>query len=126
MDVNIQEFVQPVDPEEWWRNMRRQYNMGFMIAGSVAFTIYCLIMFLLVFPQEPHAEISLETVMFLFLVYALMLAFANLLYLLGPVVEKVVDPDDKSAFRKRLYNIECIVSFSLPFLVPLMVLFLYL
>lgn len=115
----------PPDTWRWWQSQRRFYNFALLAAGLVAFLCYAAAAELCG-PWEPdEIEITAFTVIGQAFGYLLMMAAANLLYMAGPIAEKIVQPRNVPHFRSRLFAAGLCFSVALPFIVPLTVIFKY-
>lgn len=79
---------------DWWESRRWTYNLRLAIAGWVAFAAYCLVCWTLLPRVVPAVdiEITLFTTLFQGIGYLIAMGIANLCYLLGPLVETIVNP----------------------------------
>jgi uncharacterized protein YebE (UPF0316 family) len=109
---------------EWWERKRRKYNKGLVIAGISAFILYVVLGSVLI-TEDDDFEITIFTTLFQGIGYLFMMAVANMFYNLGYIVEQMFNKTDDIRFRKRLFNLGYWFSCGLPFLVPLMVLIMY-
>ncbi|MBS2040361.1 hypothetical protein JST97_35565 [bacterium] len=105
---------------EWWESRRWTYNLRLAIAGWVAFAAYCLVSWTLLPRVVPAVdiEITLFTTLFQGIGYLIAMGFANLCYLLGPLVETIVNPHRPETLRQTLYGLGTAFSVGLPFLIP--------
>ena len=121
MTDSITRLIPPDRSEawRWWEARRLRYNIGLVVAG---WTAYALFLFLQ-YSGAPQLEISmgalLPMTLFLGVGYLLAMALANLLYLLGVVIEVVIRPVDVDFFRERAWSLGFWGSCFLPFLFPL-------
>jgi len=114
------------DSRAFWRGRRRRYNVALVIAGLSAFACYAMIVELA--PRQlsdvdtgQPPEITLFTMGFQAVGYLVAMGVANILYGLGPLSERLIDPEDPAAFRERTFKLGLWFSVSLPFLVPVLV-----
>ena len=106
---------------QWWLGRLPKYNLAMIISGLSAFTAYGLIGFLLL-PEKEGFEVTLFTTLVQGIGYLFMMAFANICYLLGPVSEILLRPDNVSLYREKWYTFGSRFSFALPFVAPVMLL----
>ena len=109
---------------EWWRERRKKYNLGLIVAGVLAYICYVAV--LSVFHSDDRladVEITVFTILFQGLGYLVMMLVANLLYNLGSLAESVCKPRHPEQFRTTLFNLGFWFSVSLPFIVPALLLF---
>ena len=113
----------PTDAWRWWEARRLRYNIGLAIAGWAAWGLFAVEMLMF----QPLAE---DSVMILTpaiilgqgLVWLVVMGVANILYLLGPVSERVLRPTDAEAYRRRMFGLGFWGSMAVPFLFPATVL----
>lgn len=120
LDDNIQQTN-----KEWWASRRLKYNIGLVIAGITAFILYVILGSTLIMPYDENFEITLFTTIFQGIGYLFMMFVANLFYNLGHVADKMFNKNNDEQFRKRLFNYGYWFSFGLPFLIPLMIVIMY-
>jgi hypothetical protein len=109
---------------DWWRERRKKYNLGLIVAGIIAYICYLAV--LSVFHSDDRladVEITVFTILFQGLGYLVMMLVANLLYNLGSLAESVCKPRHPEQFRTTLFNLGFWFSVSLPFIVPVLLLF---
>ncbi|MDB6003016.1 MAG: hypothetical protein JWR15_3 [Prosthecobacter sp.] len=104
---------------QWWLSRLPKYNLGLIIAGVSAFIAYVLIGAVLL-PATEEFEVTFFTFLLQGFGYLIMMAFANVCYLIGPASEIMLRPDDVSKYREKWYKLGCQFSFALPFCVPVM------
>jgi len=105
---------------QWWRQHRLRYNVGLIISGLVAFSIYATLIFLYG-ERIDGADITLFTTLFQGVAYLLAMGVANLCYYLSPLSEIVIRPRNPLTYRRVIYNIGSWFSWALPFLIPFLV-----
>ena len=107
---------------QWWGARRKRYNIALILAGLGAFAAYATIasMFHDHFNQ---LEITVFTIVFQTIGYALAMAVANVCYFLGPVTERLIRPADVNSYRKITYRLGLLFSVLLPFLLPALLLY---
>ncbi len=103
----------------WWEARRLRYNIGLVVVGWTAYALFLLLQY----TGAPQLEISWQALgpmtIFLGIGYLLLMALANLLYLLGVVLERFIQPDDIAFYRERAWALGFWGSIALPFLFPL-------
>ncbi|MCF8277385.1 MAG: hypothetical protein K9J17_11690 [Flavobacteriales bacterium] len=109
---------------QWWSDRRDHYNIGLIVAGILAFFTYAIVGSLL-FANDIGFEITIFTTAFQGFGYMIMMVVANLLYSLGSFVDRMFNKTNDESFRQRLFILGCLFSFSLPFLVPVMLIVVY-
>lgn len=65
------------------------------------------------------------TMLFQGIAYLLMMAVANVMYLLGPVTESLLRPKNRQQYRERCFALGFWFSVVLPFSIPLMIVISY-
>jgi|SRR5580692_9704925 hypothetical protein len=109
----------------WWANRRLKYNKGLVIGGILAFISYAILGSLLIAPHDNDFEITLFTIFFQGVGYLVMMGIANIFYGLGSIVDRYYNKSNDEKFRQKLFNLGYWGSFSLPFLIPLLVVLTY-
>lgn len=120
LDENIQQTS-----KQWWASRRLKYNKGLVIAGITAFILYVILGSTLISPYDNDFEITLFTTAFQGFGYLFMMLIANLFYNLGHIADKMFNKENDERFRKRLFNLGYWFSFGLPFLIPTMIVIMY-
>lgn len=120
LDENIQQTSR-----KWWASRRLKYNKGLVIAGITAFIFYAVLGEILIMPYDSEFEITLFTIAFQGIGYLFMMLIANLFYNLGHIADNMFNKDNSDQFRKRLFNFGYWFSFGLPFLIPTMIVVMY-
>ena len=103
----------------WWRN-RLKYNKGLIIAGVIAFLLYCILGPIIIGPHEEFEETIFEMA-FQGFAYLIMMGIANIFYTLGWVIDSSLNIDNSPLFRERLFALGYWFSFALPILLILSV-----
>ena len=106
--------------QQWWGSHRLKYNGGLLIAGFIAFILYCILGPMIIAPHEEFEETIFEMA-FQGGIYFLMMLLANVFYTLGPVVDQFFNRNNSILFRKRLFALGYWFSFALPILLILSV-----
>jgi hypothetical protein len=107
-------------PSQWWLYKRIAYNKGLVIAGIIAFALYCVLGPIIIAPHEEF-EVSLFTMTFQGCAYFIMICIANIFYTLGWIVDTSFNKSNSLLFRKRLFAVGYWFSFALPILLILSV-----
>jgi hypothetical protein len=102
---------------QWWSKRRLRYNLALMAAGFTAFVLMNVIETSFE-EQFPEYELTAFTLFFTALGAIAILVVANLCYLLGPLSEWLIRPDDVGRYRFVTYGLGFWLSMALPFLVP--------
>jgi len=110
---------------EWWASRRLKYNTGLVIAGITAFFLYVILGSTLIMPHDSEFEITLFTIVFQGIGYLFMILIANLFYNLGHIADNMFNKNDDERFRRRLFNLGYWFSFGLPFLIPIIIVIMY-
>jgi len=110
------------DSWSWWEARRLRYNMALILSGIAAYAI-CIGLFYafgidLMRDWRPATSMTIMAGVS----YVGFMIFANLCYLLGPVTESLIRPQNAEAFRKRLFALGFWSSGLVPFTFPLIVL----
>ncbi|MDP9082012.1 MAG: hypothetical protein M3O71_31745 [Bacteroidota bacterium] len=107
-------------PSQWWLYKRIEYNKGLVIAGIIAFALYCVLGPIIIAPHEEFEETIFE-IAFQGFAYLIMICVANVFYTLGWIVDTSFNKNNSLLFRKRLFAIGYWFSFALPILLILSV-----
>jgi len=110
-----------LDSRSWWRQRRKVYNRGLRKSGLLAFIAYC-IAFEFSLPADSCAEISIFTIFAQGVGFLFAVGIANILYGMGPLVERVISPRDPERLRRVLFGLGYWFSVALPFSAPALVL----
>lgn len=106
----------PTDAWRWWEARRLRYNIVLFVVGWIGFA-------LLVTLASGFAPLSLQSlgvadalgvIIRLGTIYLLYMVAANLLFLLGPVLESLIKPEPVQAYRRRAWSMGLLVSAALP------------
>lgn len=106
--------------EKWWSSQRLRYNKGLLIAGFIAFLLYCILGEFIIAPHEEFEETIFEMA-FQGVAYSIMIVIANAFYLLGYLTDISFNSNNSQLFRERLFALGYWFSFSLPILLILSV-----
>jgi hypothetical protein len=113
---------------EWWSAQRGPYNFGFLIAGVIAFATCEALVCTVIARIDPHIEITIFALIFQIFLFSVVmgvgLGFANLFYFLGPISERLLNPQDPQRFRSIVYGLGYWFSVILPFAAPASLLYL--
>ncbi len=107
------------DTWAWWQARRLRYNLALGAAGLVAYALTVGLYYS--FGERVWSSLEEAAGMTLFLgtMFLLVMALANILYMLGPFTESVVRPKDLRRFRETAWAMGLWGSVSLPFLFTL-------
>ena len=103
----------------WWEGRRLRYSIGLAVAGSIAYGLYVLEI-LTITPRLEGGLWPLQASHTLWagLCWLVVMAVANVLFLLGPVSETVFRPADVDGYRRRMFGLGFWFSVAVPFLFP--------
>lgn len=107
------------DAWTWWQERRFSYNVAIATAGVIAYSLAIVLHYAFgdhIWAAWPEA---LSQTIFLGVGYLVMMATANVFYLLGPFGEKWLNPADPAGYRRTAYAMGLWGSCALPFLFPL-------
>lgn len=114
MSTTLESPSRAGDTWRWWEARRLRYNIGLAVAGALAWVLFAIEMALL----TEWFSISVSLTLAQGLAWLVAMGAANLLYLLGPVSERVFRPDDADAYRRRIYGLGFWFSMAVPFAFP--------
>jgi hypothetical protein len=106
--------------KQWWRSKRLSYNKGLLIAGFIAFILYCVLGEIIIAPHEEFEE-TIFAMAFQGFAYFIMICIANLFYTWGWVIDRSFNNDNSQRFREKLFALGYWFSFALPILIILSV-----
>ena len=75
-----------VTARQWWQANRLKYNIGLVIAGFIAFLLYCILGPIIIGPHEEFEETIFEMA-FQGFAYLIMMGIANIFYTLGWMID---------------------------------------
>jgi high-affinity Fe2+/Pb2+ permease len=100
---------------QWWWGNRLKYNIGLIIAGFIAFLLYCILGPIIIGPHEEFEE-TIFAMAFQGFAYLIMMCLANVFYTLGWIIDSSFNKSNSQLFRKRLFALGYWFSFALPIL----------
>jgi hypothetical protein len=109
-----------LSPKQWWLHNRYKYNKGLVIAGVIAFLLYCILGPIFIAPHEEF-EVTIFEMAFQGMAYLMMMVIANVFYTLGWIIDISFNKKNSQLFRDRLFALGYWFSFSLPILLILSV-----
>ncbi len=104
----------------WWESKRCNYNKGLIIAGFIAFLLYCILGEIIIARYEEFEETVFE-IAFQGGAYFMMMILANVVYTLGWMLDLLFNSNNSQHFRERLFALGYWFSFALPILLILSV-----
>lgn len=102
----------------WWKN-RAKYNKGLLIAGIVAFILYCFLGPIFIAPHAVEFEETIFEMAFQGIAYLFMMMIANVFYTLGSLIDIWFNTNNSPRFRERLFALGYWFSVALPSLLIL-------
>jgi uncharacterized membrane protein len=99
--------------KKWWWSKRCKYNKGLIIAGFIAFMLYCILGEIIIAPHEEFEETIFEMA-FQGVAYFIMICIANAFYTLGWIIDISFNSKNSQCFREQLFSIGYWFSFALP------------
>ena len=112
--------VERISAKEWWGRRRKRYNLGLVLAGILAFACYVVVVFwgISIDAIPDPGAITLLTTVVQGVGYLFMMGVANLCYNLGPLSERIVQPNDLNKYRETTFRLGFWFSVLLPFAIP--------
>jgi hypothetical protein len=101
--------------KKWWWSNRCKYNKGLILAGFIAFLLYCILGEIIIAPHEEFEE-TIFAMAFQGGAYLFMMVAANAIYSLGWIIDIVFNKSNSQRFRERLFALGYWLSFALPIL----------
>lgn len=103
----------------WWEGRRLAYNIALFVTGWIGFAL--LVAFAFAWDARSLSDIWRDGTTDLLvvtarmgLVYLVYMAAANLLFLIGPLLEVLLKPEPIPAYRRRAWTMGLVVSVGLP------------
>jgi hypothetical protein len=110
-------YAMNIITQNWWAKHRLMYNIFLVVAGVSAFA--CMVLIGETFCQADSGyEITVFTIGFQAIGYLMAMVLANVLYGLGSLLERAVNPQYLQPYRKCAFALGTAFSVALPFLVP--------
>lgn len=110
---------------QWWWAKRLKYNIGLIVAGFIAFLLYCILGEIIIAPHEEFEE-TIFGIAFQGVAYLFMMGLANIFYTLGWVIDSTFNTGNNQLFRERLFALGYWFSCALPVLFILIVMIIFL
>jgi hypothetical protein len=110
------------DTSLWWSAHRLRYNVGLTIGGFVAFLLYVTLAWTFA-DRLNQVEVTGFTIAVQALAFGVVLLIANVCYFVGPLVERLLKPNDVVKFRLTTFNLGFWFSALLPLSLPAAVLY---
>jgi hypothetical protein len=108
------------ESRKWWESRRLRYNLGLVIAGILTFIVTEFVSYRFIAPYDRSFNPApLFVIIPQGLGYLCMMGVANVMYILGYVIDVRYNITGKDSFRKRLFNFGFWFSVGLPFIIPL-------
>src|SRR4051812_38725451 len=101
---------------DWWAKRRLTYNLVLVGSGFAAFAAMIAVGEA-VCVADPDYEFTVFTVAFQAVGYAIAMAIANVLYGLGPAVERWFQPSNLVLYRRSAFGVGATLSAAAPLLV---------
>ncbi|MBI1197212.1 MAG: hypothetical protein GC203_05050 [Phenylobacterium sp.] len=107
------------DAWTWWQARRLPYNLVLAVAGWMAYGLAIGQSYAFGRPMWESASDALGMTLFLGTGFLILMGFANIAFLLGPMVEASVRPADAALYRRTALALGTWGSFAVPFAFPL-------
>jgi hydrogenase-4 membrane subunit HyfE len=91
--------------KQWWSFKRIKYNKGLLIAGVVAFILYCILGPIFIAPHAVEFEETIFEMAFQGVAYLIMIVIANVFYTLGSLIDISLNTNNSQRFRNRLFSL---------------------
>lgn len=111
--------------QEWWKSIRKKYNIGLIISGIVSYILSVLLGSILIAPYDSEFEITILGFIFQGFFFLITILIANIFYNLGAYTDKHFNKKNQEKFRRRIYDLGFWFSVGLPFLVPILIIVEY-
>lgn len=107
------------EARRWWESRRLRYNLALAGAGWAAYAAFWLVLIGFGHAETVDIQLAVRMTIVLGVGFLVVMGVANVLYLLGVVVESLARPEDATGFRETFWNLGFYGSIALPFLFPL-------
>jgi hypothetical protein len=120
--MSVTEPVKPLSVIWWWECRRPLYNLLVVAGGVVGWLLLSTSIWLTqpFLPSDDAGEVTLFTVIFQGLLFALGLIAANVCYTAGWVSELVLRPKARRPYRRWAYGLGTGLSLALVLCLPVM------
>jgi hypothetical protein len=108
------------DAWAWWETRRLRYNLALAAAGWAAYGLNAAIFYGFHHPIWTNWRGGLSMTLFLGTGFLVVMGVANVCFLLGALVESMVAPAERQAYRTKAYRLGFWGSVALPFVFPLL------
>ncbi|MBS0360577.1 MAG: hypothetical protein JSR98_04290 [Proteobacteria bacterium] len=107
------------DGWSWWQARRLRYNLVLAAGGWVCYGLAVGLNYAFGHPVWKDWRGGLGMTLFLGTVYLVVMGAANVCYLLGPALERSVDPANLDRYRRRTWAMGAVGSLAVPAIFPL-------
>lgn len=116
--TTAQPFFTP-DGWSWWQARRLRYNLVLAAGGWAGYALAVGLNYAFGHPVWKDWRGGLGMTLFLGTVYLVVMGFANVCYLLGPALERGVEPAGLERYRKNAWAMGTWGSLAVPATFPL-------
>jgi hypothetical protein len=106
------------DAWDWWQARRLRYNLTLAAGGWIAYGLAVGLNYGFHHPVWKNWRGGLGMTIFLGVVFLVVMGIANVCYLLGPAVERSVNPADIGRYRRKAFAMGLWGSLAVPFTFP--------
>ena len=107
------------DGWSWWQARRLRYNLVLAAGGWAGYALAVGLNYAFGHPVWKDWRGGLGMTLFLGTVYLVVMGFANVCYLLGPALERSVEPANLDRYRKNSWAMGTWGSLAVPAIFPL-------
>jgi hypothetical protein len=106
----------------WWQARRLKYNLALACSGLAAYGLFVALFFAFGSPLWKTWQDALSMTLLMGVGFLVAMGAANVCYVLGPIMESLVKPEDPERYRRTTWAMGFWGSIALPFVVPLVAL----
>ena len=99
----------------WWRNKRRNFHKGLIIACASSYFIFIAVYFY--FPLLPDPEFKLPLIGPEETLYLFGIVVAHIFYYTGPILERIIKPDNLWNYRMLFHKFAYFYTVITPFII---------
>lgn len=103
----------------WWEGQRLRYNLALAGAGWAAYAAFWMVLISFGLAEGVGLQQIVSMTTLMGIGFLVVMGVANVLYLLGVIIESLARPDDVEGYRETTWNLGFYGSIALPFLFPL-------
>ena len=111
-------FRIPTEAWAWWQARRLRYSVALAASGLAAYGLHVGLFYAFGHPLWTRWQDGVSMTLFLGVGFLILMGAANVCYVLGPITEALVKPDDPERYRRTTFAMGFWCSIALPFAFP--------